>query len=131
LEAEIQQLGLFVGVDWSGRDAVSVTDAHALVTGSARRTLEHEQAWRRHQDAVEAWEAAREDARRTASDTAYNDALRRGVGNAAAQRPALEAASEAAERFEKTHRPPTFAGQESARSWFGRAADKIRESVVS
>ena len=48
LEAEIQQLGLFVGVDWSGRDAVSVTDASALVTGSARRTAWIREQVRRH-----------------------------------------------------------------------------------
>ena len=128
-EGEIHQLGMFVGVNWPGRDAVSVTDAHALVTGSARRTLEHDQAWRRHQDATEAWEAARENARRTAFAAAYNDALRRGVGNAVAQEPAQEAAREALERFERTHRPPTFEGNATAQSWFGRAADKIRETV--
>jgi hypothetical protein len=129
LEGEIHQLGLFVGVNWAGRDAVSVTDAHALVTGSARRALEREQAWRRHQDATEAWEASRQHARRSAFDLAYNDALRRGVGNAAAQDPAQEAARQAVERFEAKNPPPTFEGNTSARTWFGRAADKIRETV--
>ncbi len=41
VEADARELALFVGSNWSGQPALSVVDAHALVSGSARRDQDH------------------------------------------------------------------------------------------
>ncbi len=49
VEADCHELSLFIGCDWAGRPAISVRDAHGLVSGDARRDHDHAAAhghWR-------------------------------------------------------------------------------------
>jgi hypothetical protein len=127
--AEAETLGLYVGADWGGRAALSTADAHRLASGSARREAEHAAAWAAFTAVTEAWEKARETAHRTARESTYDAAIRRGSGVPAASSSASQAGVEAVERFERKHKPPTFGGQAMSRSWIDRAGNRIRETV--
>ena len=47
VESDCRELSLFVGSDWAGKPAVSTVDAHAYVSGAARRDHDHADAHRR------------------------------------------------------------------------------------
>lgn len=83
VKAECQELGLSVCPDWAGRDAISVDDAAALVSGQARRAQEHADVLMEHMRAVEEWTAARDAAVQRGADAAQRkaerDAMRRGA----------------------------------------------------
>ncbi|HET9871423.1 MAG TPA: hypothetical protein VFP89_02340 [Propionibacteriaceae bacterium] len=130
VEDEARALQLFVGVDWAGRPAVSVVDAAALVSGSARREQEHATAWQAHLRASEAWERDRELARRAGYTEGAERAHSRGLAGPAAASAAREASREAAEKFERHTPAPTFNGEATSPSWFARAASKIKEAAV-
>jgi len=97
LEAECRQLIVFIGRNWADRPAVSAADAHALVTGAARRQHDHSRAWHDYAEQAEAWTKAR--------DGAYMDATRL-AGQKAADR--VEAGRAAAREYEQTHPMPTW-----------------------
>ncbi len=44
VESEAGELDVFIGSDWAGRPAVSEVDAQGLVSGSLRRTQDHDRA---------------------------------------------------------------------------------------
>ncbi|MDP9223281.1 MAG: hypothetical protein M3P18_05410 [Actinomycetota bacterium] len=133
--AEAKSLGIFVGPDWAQRPAVAELDAAGLVTGRLRRERDHSLAWTAHQAEVEQWEQRREAARADAAKTAYDAAVRRGLGNARAAAEGGDAGMDAAREYEKSTPPPTFDGTTLANSWFTHEKkpgllDRIRESVL-
>ncbi len=129
VETEARSLDVYVGVDWAGRPAVSVVEAAGLVSGDARRVHDHDAAWRAHLAATEDWEAAREAARRTAFQGAYDASERQGRGSAVASDAGHEEAREAVRDFERRTPPPRFAGQETSPRWLTQATQKIKEVV--
>ncbi len=129
VEAEAHSLDVYVGVDWAGRPAVSVVEAASLVSGAARRDRDHDLAWRAHLAASEAWEAAREAARRTAFQGAYDASERQGRGSPVAAVAGHEAAREAVRDFERKTAPPAFDGAETAPRLFTQMTNRIKEKV--
>ncbi|SNT63421.1 hypothetical protein SAMN05443665_11066 [Actinomadura meyerae] len=67
---EARGLGMWIGEDWAGREAVTVTDARALVSGDARRRAEQGAAWKAFQGEVKAWQDGRAAATQAAADEA-------------------------------------------------------------
>ena len=63
--------------------------------GRARTEFEARQAWLAHQDALTAWQKAREDTRQEAWQAAYDSARRARFGNSEATEKAHQAAREA------------------------------------
>jgi len=115
VEADCRELSLFIGADWAGRSALSVTDAAALVSGSARRGADHAAAHARWRADTEAWEAAREAERRRAFTDHFDAARRRGTGDPAAASAAAQAASAAIVDYEKSTPAPVFGDAETSR----------------
>src|SRR5829696_9631597 len=76
VKAECTALGMFVGLDWGHREAVSCREAYVLVDGSARRNQDHESAFRAHMAALERWQQDRETVRRRVWQDASDDAVR-------------------------------------------------------
>lgn len=123
VEAEAQQLGLFVGQDWAGRPALSEWDAHMLVSGVARRQQESDRLWLQHREDTARWEAER----RAAYLQAHAEAFREAGGAMAGRRAdvAAEAAGDqAVARWEKRSPAPRWQGEQTA-SWWRRAAEVL------
>jgi hypothetical protein len=78
VQAEAAVLNLYVGENWAHEPALAARDAYALVDGSARRNLEHENAWQSHTVALQQWQDERENVRRRAFDEAWKAAVRAG-----------------------------------------------------
>ncbi len=128
VQANAADLDMYVGVDWAGRPAVSVIDAAAYVSGSARRDRDHDAAWRAHLAATEAWEAAREAARRTAFEGAYQASERHGRGSAIAAAAGHDVAREAVRDFERSTPVPVFG--DAAPSRLSKMKSRAKESVL-
>ena len=128
VEADARDLNLFVGVNWAGKPAIGVRDAAALVSGDARREHDHAAAHGRWRADSEAWEADREDCRRTAFADHFDTARRRGVGDPAASSEASQVASAAIEAYEKSTPAPVFADAESP-GVFTQMTNRIKEKV--
>jgi len=129
VEADARDLNLYVGHDWSGKPAISVTDAHGLVSGATRRDRDHEARWRAHLAASEAWETERERRRAGAFQDAYDASERQGRGSPAAAAAGHEAAREAVRDFERKTPPPEFNGKSTSTRWLTQATQKIMEVV--
>ncbi len=129
VEAEARELDMFIGHDWAGQPALSVVDAAALVSGDARRDHDHRARWQAHTAATEAWEAAREAARRTAFEGEYDASLRQGRGAPAAAAAGHEAAREVVRDFERKTPPPAFDGAETAPRLFTQMTNRVKEVV--
>lgn len=76
VRAECAELGLFVREDWAGRPAITVDEARALVSGSARRAREDQRARAGVKAACARWEKDREAAARAGADAAQEKAKR-------------------------------------------------------
>ena len=128
MKAEAESLGLFVGLDWAHEPALSARDAYQLVDGSARRNLEHENAWHAHTVALERWQAEREAVRRQAFQEAWKSAVRRNYNNGPANDQGHAAAREAVAAFEKANPEPRFVEPDSGRlqSWINRVKAGVR-----
>ncbi len=127
VETEAREVGVFVGVDWSNRPAVAVTDAHALVSGNARRDHEHAAQHLHWRTAVEAWQAEGESVRRTTYNDHFDNARRRGVGDPRAAHEAAQAASAATIDYERSTPAPVFGDVESSR--LSQMKTRIKEKV--
>ncbi len=127
VEADCHELSLFVGSNWSGAPALSTVDAHAYVSGSARRDAAHADAHTRWRAASEAWEADREAVRRTAYNDCFDTARRRGVGDPAAAHEAAQVASAAVVAFERKTPEPTFG--DWAPSRLSQVKTRVKEVV--
>ncbi len=127
VEADARELDMFIGADWAGRSALSVTDAARMVSGDARRDHDHAAAHARWRADTEAWEAAREAERRTTYNDRFDAARRRGVGDPQASSEAAGAASAAVVSFERATPAPVFGVVESPRlSMRKRIKEKVR-----
>jgi hypothetical protein len=113
VEAEALQLGLSIRGDWRDRPALSVAEAKALVSGTRRRDLEHEQGWARHLAECKAWRAARDQAARDAARK-IRDQAGRGVSADRVAAEAQRAATDAAKHYERTVPRPRFNGTTAA-----------------
>ncbi len=130
VEAEADQLDLFIGRDWANRPALSTIDAAGIVSGTARREQSHDAAWRAHTAAVEAHEADREAVRVSAFRTSYDSEMRRGLGNSASAQSGHDAARAALYDFDASHRPPTFEGSSaSPASWIKARVNKVKAAI--
>ncbi len=108
VEADCRELSLYVGHDWPGQPSLSTVDAHAYVSGDARRDRDHVAAQRAHTTATDAWADQREACRRAAYGDTFDTARRRGVGDPQAASEAARAASAALVNYEKSTPQPTF-----------------------
>jgi hypothetical protein len=108
VEAEATALGLFVGSDWAGLPALSAVDAHALTSGAARRDRDHAAAQLEFSNALEDWRRRREEVRQKASREAFDDGLRRGVGNSKSSDAAHAAGREAVAKFDRANPEPAW-----------------------
>jgi hypothetical protein len=113
VKAECAALNMFIGVDWKHEEALSTRDAYVLVDGSARRNLEHQNAFQAHLAALQQWQTDHESVRREAWQTANDEALRSGVGAPVAAERGHTAAREAVAEFERANPEPVFAEPES------------------
>ncbi len=129
VEADALELSLYVGHDWAGRPAISVTDAAGLVSGAARRDRDHTARWQAHTAASEGWELQREQVRSTAFEDAYEASLRQGRGAPAAAAAGHEAAREVVRDFERKTPPPEFNGAETAPRLFTQMKNRVKEVV--
>jgi hypothetical protein len=77
VRAECEELRMTIRADWAGRDAISVNDAKALVSGQARRAQEHADAWTAHLRDCEEWVGRRDAAVKAGADEAQEKAGRR------------------------------------------------------
>ena len=127
VEADARDLNLFVGPNWSGKPALSVTDAAALVSGDARRANDHSRAHARWRASIEDWESAREQARERAFGAAFDAARRRGTGDPIAAHTAAQAASVAIIEFERATPQPTFGVVETSR--LSQMKSRVKEVV--
>ncbi|MBA3718679.1 MAG: hypothetical protein H0W95_00060 [Nocardioidaceae bacterium] len=128
VEADARELDMFVGCDWAGRSALSVTDAARMVSGDARREHDHAKAHRRWRASSEAWEVQRESVRQQAYNDRFDTARRRGIGDPQAAHEAAQVAGAAATEFESTTPPPTFGGVEPSR--LSQVKTRVKESVL-
>jgi elongation factor P hydroxylase len=92
---------------------LSAKDAFSLVDGSARRNLDHENAWHDHTARLAQWQAERENVRRAAFNAEWDAGVKRGYGNSASTDRAHEAAREALAAYDKANPEPVFAEPES------------------
>jgi hypothetical protein len=113
VKAEAAALNMFVGLDWSHQEALATRDAYALVDGSARRDLEHQNAWHAWTVALQQWQDERETVRRQAFDEAWKASVRAGRNNSPSVDLGHAAAREAVAEYEKSHPEPMFAEPES------------------
>ena len=109
VKAECAALSVFVGLDWAHREAISCREAYVLVDGSARRTQDHEAAFRTHMAALGRWQEDRETVRREAWQEAHDSEVRRGVSSPVAADAGHSAAREAVADFERRNPEPVFA----------------------
>src|SRR5215213_11853004 len=109
VKAEATALAMFIGLDWGHREAVSCREAYVLVDGSARRTQDHEAAFRAHMAALGRWQEDRETVRREAWQEAHDSEVRRGVSSPVAADAGHSAAREAVADFERRTPEPVFA----------------------
>lgn len=125
VEADARTFGLWVGVDWAGRPAVSDADAHGLVSGRARAN--HEQAVRQAdlQRRAAEWVAERSAVNEAAWSDAYKAAVSRGTSAGDARAKAVMVGWDAGHAFERklpreledyvhrvyTQRPSQFANE--------------------
>ncbi len=128
VEADCHELSLFVGCNWAGKPAISVTDAASLVSGAARRDADHAAAHGHWRAAGEAWELQREQVRQQAYTDHFDTARRRGVGDPAASSEAAQVASAAVEGFEKSTPAPVFDDAGSSR--VAQMKARVKESVL-
>jgi hypothetical protein len=126
VEAEAHELDMFIGSNWAGAPALSVVDAHAYVSGDARRGHEHAAAHRHWRTADEAWQSEREQVRRRAYGERFDAARRRGVGDPQASSEAAGAASAAIIDYERKTPQPVFGVVESPRP---SMRNRVREVV--
>jgi hypothetical protein len=128
VRAEAESLGLFVGLDWKHEEAVTAAEAFALVDGSARRNLEHENAFRAYQRALEQWQADRESARRAAFQEGWKAGVRGGLNNSPAMDMGHQASRDAVAAFERANPEPQFREPDSGRlqSWLRRVTVAAR-----
>jgi len=124
VEADCHELSLFVGCNWAGKPAISVTDA----AGAARRDADHAAAHGHWRAAGEAWELQREQVRQQAYTDHFDTARRRGVGDPAASSEAAQVASAAVEGFEKSTPAPVFDDAGSSR--VAQMKARVKESVL-
>ena len=94
--------------------------------GRARTEFEARQAWLAHQDALTAWQKAREDARLEAWQAAYDSARRARFGNSEATEKAHQAAREAVAEFERRTPEPVFQQPAVKSSWLNRLVGERR-----
>jgi hypothetical protein len=113
VQAEAAELGMYVGHDWKHEPALAARDAYALVDGSARRKLEHQNAFQAHLAALQQWQTDHENVRRQAWQVANDEALRSGVGAPVAAERGHTAAREAVAQYEAANPEQTFAEPES------------------
>ncbi len=128
VEADCHELSLFLGCNWAGRPALSVVDAHGLVSGATRRAQDADRAWRAHLASTEEWETERERRRAGAFQEAYDAALRQGRGAPAAAAAGHEAARVAVHDFERRTPPPEF--NDAAPSRLSKMKNRAKEVVV-
>src|SRR5215207_5537560 len=74
LKAECGRLDVFIGCDWTDREAISATDAHGIVTGYLQEQHEAERAWHRYITDAEEWVRRRDEAVTVASGIASRKA---------------------------------------------------------
>ena len=121
VKAECAALGMFIGLDWGHREAISCREAYVLVDGSARRNQDHENAFRAHMAALDQWQQDRETVRREVWQQAHDSEVRRGVSSPVAADKGHAAAREAVARFEAATPEPVFAEPESrVQGWLKR-----------
>jgi hypothetical protein len=114
VEREAAELGMLIKPDWAGRRSLTVADARGLATGEARRNLEHDRGWQVHLQACKVWREGRDRAVREAAKK-VRAVARRGVPHAGAlAADAQRAATDAAERYERTVPRPRFNGTTAA-----------------
>jgi hypothetical protein len=113
IESEAPQWGLSIREDWRDRPALSVAEAKALVSGTHRRDLEHEQGWARHLAECKDWRAGRDQAARDAARK-VRDQAGRGVPAGMVAAEAQRAATAAAQDYERTVPRPRFNGTTAA-----------------
>ena len=120
VKAEAAALGMFIGVNWAHEPALSSGDAHALVSGAARRDHDHQAAHREWTVALQRWQTDRETVRREAYQQAFNDGRRTGVNSSRASDRGHAAAAVAVADFEAANPEPRFEQEPAARSWLSR-----------
>jgi hypothetical protein len=113
VRSETAALNMFVGLDWSHQEALATGDAYALVDGSARRDLEHQNAWHAWTVAMQQWQDERETLRRQAFDEAWKANVRAGHNNSPSVDLGHAAAREAVAEYEARNPEPVFAEPES------------------
>jgi hypothetical protein len=105
---EAAALGMHVGESWTGEAALSTRDAAALVSGSARRDQDHQNAWHQWTVALERWQNEREAVRRRVFEEAWKAGVQAGYGNSQSTDKAHEAAREAVAKYEQATPEPVF-----------------------
>jgi hypothetical protein len=109
VEVEARALNLGVRADWAGRPALSVDEARALSSGAARVDHDHQIGWARHLAECKDWRAARDQAARDGARK-VRDKARPGMSPGRVTAEAGQAATEAAEHYERTVPRPRFNG---------------------
>lgn len=126
VKAECEALGFFIDTDWALRPAVTADEARALVDGSARRAMEHADAWGAHLCDVKEWDDRRTDTVNAAADEAQEkverSAMRRSrffgpsgppsPGEIASAR--RDGALHAGKQYERMNPRPSFRGSRDA-----------------
>jgi hypothetical protein len=121
VKAEAAALNMFVGEDWKHQEALSAKDAFVLLDGSARRNMEHQNAFQTHVAALEEWQRQRENVRREAFGAEWEVSVKRGYGNSASTDKAHAAARQAVAEYEARNPEPVFAEPESRlQTWIKR-----------
>jgi hypothetical protein len=115
--AECQGLNVYVGCDWAGRPAVSVDDAHQVVSGRAVANAEHDAKWRAYLAESEAWERQRSEIFHRVHRKVAEAALRQGRGGGFVNSAASSEAMAAARDFERRHPAPDWNGERQTVSW--------------
>lgn len=108
LKAELGRLGVFIGVDWMDREAISATEAHGIVTGYLHEQHEAEQAWHRYITDAEEWVRRRDEAVTVASGIASRNATMASESKTGAAQAGLEAGREAGRRYEAANPAPMW-----------------------
>jgi hypothetical protein len=116
--AECRGLGVFIGENWAGVPAVAETDAHAIVSGSARAGREHDTAWAAYLAESQDWERQRSEIYHRLHRKVAEAALRQGRGGGFVNTEASAEAMAAARDFERRHPAPSWTdGSKQTVSW--------------
>jgi hypothetical protein len=126
IEAEAARLGIYVGTDWADRPAVAVGDAYGPASGALERDQEHQRRHTAWVNAHQEWEQAKEDARRGAFQTVYDEVRRTGKSNSEASDRGHRAGAAAVADFEAANPEPRFEQEPAPRRWLGKLKVGVR-----